>query len=224
MDRRRRLGVGLAVATVAVAATVASPGDALARLAWLGADPVRFGLALCLLALVRPLFVWPTTLLAVAAGFGYGPAGAPLGLALVTGSALPTFLVARRLGGEGRATAVAGRVRTATGDLRGMIASRLLPIPSDVVSAGAGVAGVSAPTFVAGTAIGELPWAVAGAMAGSSIESLTTGSLAAAADWRLLVAAACVAVGLLAGPAYRTVSDGADADGDADGRNAGVES
>jgi uncharacterized membrane protein YdjX (TVP38/TMEM64 family) len=211
--RRRRLAAGAALTAVVLAATLASPADALASLAWLAADPVRYGLALCCLAAVRPLFVWPTTLLAVAAGFGYGPAAAPLGLALVTLSAVPTYLVARRIGGEGRVGDAAARVRATTGGLRGTVATRLLPIPSDAVSAGAGVAGVPLPAFVVGTAVGEAPWALAGALAGSTIESLTTGSLAAAADWRLVAAAGAVGVGLLVGPAYRTAAgDGASAD------------
>jgi uncharacterized membrane protein YdjX (TVP38/TMEM64 family) len=228
MKRRGRLALGVAVAAVIVGSLVVSPAAALARLSWLAADPVRFGLALVAVCLVRPLFVWPTTLLAVAAGYGYGLVGAPVGLALVTASSLPTFVIARWVasppvgapgdGGDGdgppgedsasgvsRVVTVARRVRAATGDLRGTTAARLLPIPSDLVSAGAGIAGVSLPTFVLGTALGEAPWAVAGALAGSSLSSLAAdGSLAAAVDWRLLVAAALVAVGLLAGPAYRS--------------------
>jgi uncharacterized membrane protein YdjX (TVP38/TMEM64 family) len=243
MNRRGRLALGAVVAVALTASLLVSPGVALARLAWLAADPIRFGMALVVVGLVRPLFVWPTTLLAVAAGYGYGVAGAPVGLALITASAIPTYLVARRLGrrdrdgppdGEpdldsdpdpnpdpgavsvrdGRVVRAARRVRSATGDLRGTTAARLLPIPSDLVSAGAGLAGVSAPAFLAGTALGEAPWAVAGALAGSSLSTLAAeGSLAAAVDWRLVGAAAVVAVGLLAGPAYRAAT-GADGTGD----------
>jgi uncharacterized membrane protein YdjX (TVP38/TMEM64 family) len=252
MNRRGRLALGAVVAVALTASLLVSPDAVLARLSWLAADPVRFGVALVLVGLVRPLFVWPTTLLAVAAGYGYGVAGAPVGLALITASAIPTYLLAKRLrrtgrdgpkgrgtdpapgadpgsgpGGasvsdpgsgpasstgtgrvpDGRVVRVASRVRSATGDLRGTTAARLLPIPSDLVSAGAGLAGVSAPAFVAGTALGEAPWAVAGALAGSSLSTLAAeGSLAAAVDWRLVGAAAVVAVGLLVGPAYRAAT------------------
>ncbi|MFB6161163.1 MAG: TVP38/TMEM64 family protein, partial [Haloferacaceae archaeon] len=77
MDRRERAAVGVAALVVATGALVASPEAALARLAWLAADPVRYGLACVALALVRPLVAWPATALGVAVGFGFGVAGAP---------------------------------------------------------------------------------------------------------------------------------------------------
>ncbi|MFB6131417.1 MAG: VTT domain-containing protein, partial [Salinigranum sp.] len=177
------------------------------RLAWLAADPVRFGVALLALALVRPLFAWPTTLLAVAAGYGYGPAGFPLALALIVLTSVPPYLVARRIRSPGtllgRAADAGARFVDAAGGTRSVTASRLIPAPSDVVSVAAGAAGVALVPFVVGTALGEVPWAVAGILAGSSFDTLSTGSLAAVVDPRLVVAAVLAGVLLLAPPAYR---------------------
>jgi uncharacterized membrane protein YdjX (TVP38/TMEM64 family) len=207
VHRRRRLAAGLLVLAVLAAGALVSPAVALSALEWLAADPVRFALALVGVACVRFLLVWPTTLLAVAAGYALGVAGVPLALACIVVSALPTYLLARRVGGEGRASRAAARVRAATGDVRGVTATRLLPIPSDVVSAGAGVAAVGPGAFVAGTALGELPWAVAGVLAGSTLESLAGAGTLAVVDLRLVLAAGAVGVALLAGPAARAATD-----------------
>ncbi|MFC6989262.1 TVP38/TMEM64 family protein [Haloplanus sp. GCM10025708] len=203
MDRRRRLAVSSAlVGAIAALGWVVSPDAALSRLSWIAADPLRLAVALCVLALVRPLFAWPTTLIAVAAGYGFGLAAIPFALALIVLTSVPPFLFAHRLR-DGRLASIGERFVDETGDLRGVTASRLMPAPSDVVSAGAGVAGVSPGAFVVGTAIGELPWAVAGVVAGDSLGALTAGALGDAIDVRLVAVAGIAAVVLLAAPVYR---------------------
>jgi uncharacterized membrane protein YdjX (TVP38/TMEM64 family) len=204
MDRRVRLAAGSAVvAAVALGGWLVAPGYVLSRLAWLATDPLRFALALCALAVVRPLFAWPTTLIALAAGYGLGLAGVPLALALIVLTSVPSYALARAARGESRVATAGERLAATTGEVRAVTASRLVPAPSDVVSVAAGVADVSLGAFLLGTAIGELPWAVAGVLAGSSLPSLAAGSLSAAFDRRLVVAAALFGVLVLAGPAYR---------------------
>jgi uncharacterized membrane protein YdjX (TVP38/TMEM64 family) len=207
MNRRSRLLAGLALLAVAAAAALSSPGPVLSRLAWLAADPLRFGAALVALAMVRPLLAWPTTLLAVAAGYGYGTAGLPLALALIVLTSVPPYLLARRVRSAGaaveRAAAVGEGFVDAAGGVRSVTASRLLPAPSDVVSVGAGAANVTLGPFVVGTALGEVPWATAGVLAGASLESPSGASLAGVFDPRLVVAGALAAALALAPPAYR---------------------
>jgi uncharacterized membrane protein YdjX (TVP38/TMEM64 family) len=207
--RRSRLLVGGPCLAVLVGALVVAPETALRALTWVAADPLRFGVALFVVALVRPLVAWPTTLLAVAAGYGYGVVGLPYALALITITSVPPFVVARRLGRESWVASQGERVVHEAGDLRSVIGSRLLPAPSDVVSVAAGVSGVSLPAFVVGTTIGELPWAVVGVLAGSSLDSLSNATLDAV-DVRLVAAAALAAVLLLAGPVYRSFVERAD--------------
>ncbi len=153
----RRVVAGAAAALLVLVAALAVPPDvAFARLAWLAADPVRLVAALLVLAAVRPFLAWPTTLLAVLAGYGFGLAGAPLALALITLTSVPTYLLARRgrtdlsaaatssrlAAGAVRAVDAGERAVAVAGDTRAVAASRLVPAPSDVVSVGAGLAGV----------------------------------------------------------------------------------
>ncbi|QIB75179.1 TVP38/TMEM64 family protein [Halogeometricum borinquense] len=218
MDRLRidsRAAVGLLLFVVAAAAVLLSPEAVLSRAAWVAADPVRLVAATVALAIVRPLLAWPTTLLALVVGFGFGFAGLPFALTLIVLTSVPPYLFARRYGRTGRLAAAGESFVERTGDLRSVVLSRLVPAPSDVVSVGAGIAGVRLRWFVVGTAIGETPWAVAGVLAGTSAESLATGALAGAIDGRLVVAAALAAVLLFAPTAYEWYderADGSDSD------------
>ncbi|MFW5938852.1 MAG: VTT domain-containing protein [Halolamina sp.] len=208
MKRRTRALVGLAVLlVVAAGALFTSPRWVLSRLDWLVADPVRFGVALLALALLRPLLAWPTTLLAVVVGYGWGLRGLPVALALIALTSVPPFLVARRSADGGRFATAGARAVDVTGDLRGVIVSRLLPAPSDVVSVGIGLSGVPLRAFVVGTAIGELPWAFAGVVAGGSAHRVLREGVGSVIDPQLIVAASVAALLLLAGPAYRHLSE-----------------
>jgi uncharacterized membrane protein YdjX (TVP38/TMEM64 family) len=211
---RRSRAVGLAVAVVAAGGLLVDPALLLRRLAWLAADPLRFALALVAFALVRPLLAWPATLVGVAAGYGFGLAGAPLAVALLGVTALPPYLFARRVGGPtvradglvARALGVADRVRADAGDRRTVVAARLLPAPSDAISVAAGAGGVSLRPFLVGTLVGEGPWAVAGALAGAELGHLAAGR-GVAVDARLVVVAVAAAALLLAGPAYQVYAE-----------------
>ncbi|WP_050033838.1 TVP38/TMEM64 family protein [Halorubrum halophilum] len=213
----RRTGVvgyvlaGVAVAAFAALAWVISPDAVLGPLTWLADDPVRFGAALVALTAIRPLLAWPTTLLAVVAGFGYGWAGLPLGVVAMVVTALPPYWLAR----AGRVRAREGsrvadrlcgageRLTEATGGVRAVTATRLLPVPSDAVSVAAGGSGIRLRSLLLGTALGELPWAVIGVAVGVSVTRLADGG-AATIDPTTLVAMAGFGALLLAGPLYRT--------------------
>ncbi|MFO8114179.1 MAG: VTT domain-containing protein [Halorubrum sp.] len=217
MNRRFALS-GYAAAGVAFAgglavAWVASPEAAIGRLALLADEPVWFGVALLALTAVRPFLAWPTTLLAVAVGFGYGWVGVPLGVVLLVATAIVPYQLARagrvRVRGASRAAdrlCDAGeRLATAAGGARAVTASRLLPLPSDAVSVGAGAAGIGPRPFLLGTAAGELPWVIVGVAVGVSLDRLAAGDLAAV-DPTVLVAMAGTGALLLAGPLYRTLA------------------
>ncbi|MGZ0746558.1 TVP38/TMEM64 family protein [Haloparvum sp. AD34] len=200
--KRRLLAGGFVLAVVALGAWLTSPATALARLEWLAADPLRFGLALLVVAAVRPFLAWPTTALAVAVGYGYGWVGVPFAVLLVTLTALPPYALARKGRRGGRVARAGERVVGVAGDTRTVVASRLLPTPSDAMSVGAGVASVPLRPFLVGTAIGELPWVVAGVAVGVSTDRLLAGDLSVV-DPVLIVGMLAGAVLLLAGPCYR---------------------
>lgn len=215
MNRRSLVGgyvvAGVGVAAVAAVALLVSPSFVFGPLEWLAAHPVRFGAALVALAAIRPFLAWPNTLLAVAVGYGYGWTGLPLGIALLTLTALPAYRLARAGRSQARAALPAAdrlfdaseRFATATGGVRAVAAMRLFPIPSDAVSVGAGVADVRTRPFLLGTAVGELPWVVVGIAVGVSLDRLAAGGLSAV-DPIAIVAMAGIGALLLSGPLYRT--------------------
>ena len=221
MNRRSTLGpyavAGAVVAALAALALAVSPGAALSRLRWLADDPVRFGLVVTALAAVRPLLAWPTTLLAVAVGFGYGWVGTPYALALVVGTGLPPYALARagrlRLRNDAETDADLGvadrfcrageRFAAESGSVRAVAGTRLLPLPSDAVTVGAAAAGVGLRPFVLGTALGELPWVLSGVAVGVSVDRLAGGGWSLV-DPTVILGLAAVGVLILAGPFYRT--------------------
>ena len=204
---RRQIAAGVVLVVVLAGALLTSPEAVFSRAAWLVADPVRLLVAAVGFAAVRPLLAWPTTLLAVLLGYGFGLPGFPIALALVTLTSVPPFLLARRLGTDGEVAAAGAAFVERAGGVRSVVASRLVPAPSDVVSVAAGVAGVRLPTFLLGTAIGEVPWVLAGTVVGLSAGTLTAGTLADIADPRLVAAAALAAALLLAPAVYDWVAE-----------------
>ncbi|QAU11708.1 TVP38/TMEM64 family protein [Halorubrum sp. BOL3-1] len=221
MKRRSTVGryavAGVAVAALATLVFAVSPEAALPRLRLLADDPVRFGVTVVALAAVRPLLAWPTTLIAVAVGFGYGPAGTPFALALVVATSLPPYALARagrlRLRDPSDAGETSGitdrfcrageRFATESGSVRAVVGTRLLPLPSDAVTVGAAAAGVEVRPFLVGTAIGELPWVLGGVAVGVSLDRLAA-SGGPLVDPTAIFGMAAAGALLLAGPLYRT--------------------
>lgn len=216
---RRAVVAAVIVAVVAGASLAVSPSATLALLESLTTDPVRFGVAIALCYALRPLVAWPTTLVAVVVGYGYGIAfGIPIALAGAVLTSAPAFAVGRYFGnddgnplswlapGERFLDAVDAYFET-TGDFRGVTAARLAPIPADAVTAAAAMTGVSIPAFVAATLVGELPWTIAAVLVGNSIGSLTTHGVDAV-DLPLVLGLAIAAAVVLAGPLYRRVALG----------------
>ncbi|WP_254863645.1 TVP38/TMEM64 family protein [Halovivax gelatinilyticus] len=219
----RRVHLGFAVAIVAVAAgLLLSPAATTSVFAAIGDDPTLFGLAVALCYLLRPLFAWPTTPLAVIVGYGFGlTAGVPIAMVGVLVTVIPPFLVARWIA-DGTTTAeverlpfgsvvtragdVVDRYFDATGPMRGVVISRLAPVPSDIATCAAAVSGVSMARFLAGTAIGELPWTIAAVFVGASAAAMTTDGIGSVGP---LVVVACLfgAIVLLSGPLYQVITD-----------------
>jgi len=229
---RTRALAGAIMATAMVAAgLLVSPSTTLGAVDSLTADPLLFGVVVAGLYLVRPLLAWPTTPLAAVVGYGFGAAvGLPIALLGVVVTVLPVFVAARWLSADNAAAsettphprdpapenegdrsrlleragdAVARYYETA-GPLRGVTASRLAPIPSDIATCAAAVSGVSIRQFVVGTVIGELPWTTAAVVVGASAATVTSSGIGELGVVFSLVCAAAALV-LLAGPVYGIV-------------------
>lgn len=85
------------------------------------------------------------------------------------------------------------------GDLRGLVAARVAPVPAAATSLAAGAAHVRPRTFIAGTIVGELPRAVSAVLIGHSMDQFTLDEVSF--DPLLLVATAIAGLLLLVGPA-----------------------
>jgi uncharacterized membrane protein YdjX (TVP38/TMEM64 family) len=226
--RTRALAGTIVAAGALTAGVLVSPSTVFGVADSLAANPALFGLAVAGLYLVRPLFAWPTTPLAAVVGYGFGVAvGVPIALVGVVATVVPVFLAARRFAPEPatdpvrnapadgyleRTSRAVVRYYDSAGPLRGVTASRLAPIPSDVATCAAAVSGVELRHLVVGTAIGELPWTVAAVVVGASAATVTSSGLG---DLGVALSIACaLAAGLLlAGPVYRTVRSRADGSG-----------
>ena len=216
---------GVVVLGVVLLASIAlSPAAAIGALESLAGDPLTFGLLVAGLYVVRPLLAWPTTPLAVVVGYGYGVTlGVPIALVGVLVTVTPVYVAVRWFVADPDPTETAvlesspsiigrtsvGRVRDAArryyetaGPIRGVTASRLAPIPSDISTAAAAISGVKLRHLLAGTALGELPWTVAAVVVGASTATITTDGLGGIGA-TLAVACAFAAALLLAGPAYQ---------------------
>jgi len=218
---RRQIAGLVALAAVVVAVAIAVPPDrAAAALVRAREDPVVLGGLLVVAYLFRTLAGWPISVLSAVVGYLFGLAGLPVAAAGTVVTALPPYLVVRTIagGGENRlagplgwAAGVARRYVDATGDLRGVLAARLAPVHTDVISCAAGLAGVPPRTFVVATFLGELPWAVAAVLAGASASRITAGGDTPVG---LVVGAGALAALVLAGPVYeRLIGVDPDADG-----------
>jgi uncharacterized membrane protein YdjX (TVP38/TMEM64 family) len=208
---RQVAGIAVVCVVAATAALTVPPERLFVHAEGLASRPVVLGVALLVLYLVRPLLAWPISALSVLLGYLYGPTAIPVALAGAVVTTLPAYTLAGYLGHDAgllaRVGDAGGAVRKTAGDLRGIIAVRLAPLPTDPVSYGAGLAEVPLRPYILGTAIGEAPWVVAAVLLGASAGELTAAG--SAADPLVVVTAVALAALLvLSGPAYRRLSDG----------------
>ena len=207
---RQLTGIAAVLAVAGVAALMTSPEALFSSAERLAERPAVFAVVVVAAYLLRPLLAWPISALSILLGYVLGPAAVPVALAGAVVTALPAYAVARYLGHDAGLLARVGDagtvVRRTTGDLRGIVAVRLAPLPTDPVSYAAGLAGVPLRPYVVGTAVGEAPWVVAAVLLGASAGELTRAGLSA--DPLLVITAVALAALLaLSGPAYRRVAD-----------------
>lgn len=206
---RQLAGIGLVAVVAGSAAVVTSPSVLFARAETLAARPALLAVALAFVYLARPLLAWPISALSVLLGYLFGPLAIPVALVGAVVTTLPAYALARHLGHDagilGRIGDAGTLVRETTGDLRGVMAVRLAPLPTDPVSYAAGLAGVPLGPYLVGTTLGEAPWVAATVLLGASMGQLA--SVGLTADPLLL--ATTVALGALialSGPAYRRLA------------------
>lgn len=206
---RQLFGLSILVTIAAIAAVSTSPEAILGQMDLLAERPALLVPAIVLLYLVRPLLAWPISALSILLGYLFGPIAVPFALAGAVVTTFPPYLLARYLGHDAGLLARVGdagkAVRRTTGDLRGIVAVRLAPLPTDPVSYAAGLAGVPVRPYVLGTAVGEAPWVGTAVLLGASMGQLVTTGLSASP--LLIGTTAALAVLLvLSRPAYRRLA------------------
>ena len=154
--------------------------------------------AFLLVSLLRPLVLFPATLVTVAAGMLFGPiVGVAVAAAGANASAMVSFRVGYALTAAERPDAVSAVARWATrlreNTFEAVLLMRLLFLPYDLVNYGCGVLRVRAVPFITATALGSLPGTVAFVLAGASIDDLTEGF--GGVDGATLVASVLLVVG-----------------------------
>lgn len=203
--RRQLFGVAGLVGVAATASVLSSPSMVVAELEGLATRPLLFLLVLAAVYLIRPFLLWPVSSIALVLGYVYGVAIAlPLALVGAAFTALVPYAVGRYAetdaGLFGSFGASAGQFVDAVGETRSVVAARLSPVPGDPISYGAGLSGISVRPFLAGTVVGEVPWALVAVLTGASMRSLTLTEFAVSPE--LVVALAGLSVIILAGPLY----------------------
>ena len=209
--RRQLIGLAGLFALALGAAVLFSPRAVIVRLEALASRPHLFVPALAALYLVRPFLLWPVTSVAVLLGYLYGPpAGFVLALSGAAVTALPPYFLGRyadtELGLFATVSNGSDIFFDAVGDFRGTIAARFSPVPGDPISYAAGLSGVSVAPFLAGTVVGEIPWAFVAVFAGASMRTLRLSAFAISPE--LVVAISGLGLLVLARPVYNRLADG----------------
>ena len=205
--RRQLAGVALLGAIAALASAVFSPATVVGKLESLAARPLVFAVALAAVYLVRPFLLWPVSSVALVLGYLYDPVVAlPLALAGAGLTAMAPYLVGRYAQTDAGLFGSLGesceRFVGTVGETRSVIAARFSPVPGDPISYAAGLSGVSPGSFLAGTVVGEVPWALVAVLTGASMRTLSLSGVSVSPA--LVVALAGLAVIVLAGPVYRS--------------------
>lgn len=148
---------------------------------------------------IRPLILFPATLMTIAGGLLFGPV---LGIvATVVGantSAMVAYWVARSLGFESVAEAETNGLlsrwstRMRNESFVTVLLMRFAFLPYDLVNYAAGLLRIRPLSFLAATALGSLPGTVSFTLAGASIESLEEGP--SGVDSKVLIASAAIFV------------------------------
>lgn len=177
----RRLAFGLVVVLVVLGAAFGSSSKAFSY-ARLFLFHEFFVLILLGLYVLRPVIFVPLGGLHLLAGYVYGGVlGASIALVGTVLTSMPVYAAGKYFqptSGIGGWLAKRGASSfSVTGDLRGILAASLSPVPADVVSYAAGIGGIRPRIFVVGLVAGEVPWVVAYVLVGTTMTSLSAGAV-----------------------------------------------
>lgn len=145
---------------------------------WWG--PIVFGVAY----LLRPLLLFPASIMTIAAGLLFGPVAGTLIVVLVANaSAMLAYVIGRGLAGDPKQTAgdeQAGLIarwgqRMRSNSFESVFIMRLLFLPYDLVNYASGALRIRWTSFLLATVLGTLPGTVSFVLLGASVERLDEG-------------------------------------------------
>ncbi len=170
------------------------------------------GLLFVVVYLLRPLILFPASLLTMAGGLMFGPvAGVLLTVLAANGSAIVSYAIGRWFRGSTASsqtlsvedpgltqTSLVTRwgARLREQSFETVLVMRLLALPYDAVNLACGVLRVKVKPFLLATAIGSLPGTVAFVLLGASLRRVDDGLRGV--DRRFLVASAVLIVASIA--------------------------
>lgn len=156
-------------------------------------------LAFVLVYAIRPLVLFPATLLTLAGGLLFGPVvGVVATIIGANASAMVAYWIARSLGFEAKEDPeAAGLMRRWSNRMREesfvtVLLMRFAFLPFDFVNYAAGFLRIRPLSFLLATALGSLPGTISFTLAGASITSLEDGP--AGIDTNVLIASAAIFV------------------------------
>lgn len=132
-------------------------------------------------SLIRPLLLFPATLVTVAAGILFGPGvGIAVAVVAANASAMTSYAVGRRFaldttGSRSTSTVSGWADRLRRNSFEAVLVMRLLFLPYDLVNYGCGLLRIRRRPFLAATAIGSFPGTVAFVLIGASITRIDRG-------------------------------------------------
>lgn len=135
--------------------------------------------------LIRPIVLFPASILTIAGGVLFGPAGIPVVMVAANSSALIAYGIGRLLGtapgddvavATGDASFVARwRNRLRTNSFETVFVMRLLFLPYDLVNYVCGALRIRWTSFLLATALGSLPGTISFVLLGASLERIDQG-------------------------------------------------
>ena len=145
---------------------------------WWG--PIVFGVAY----LLRPLLLFPASIMTIAAGLLFGPvAGTAIVIAVANASAMLAYVIGRGLAADPKQAADDERAgliarwgqRMRTNSFESVFLMRLLFLPYDLVNYASGALRIRWTSFLIATVLGTLPGTVSFVLLGASVERLDEG-------------------------------------------------
>jgi uncharacterized membrane protein YdjX (TVP38/TMEM64 family) len=169
--------IGLLIGAITLGGFIFLPSNNILQSIYLNNSGATLLGLLSILYFMRSIIAIPLSPITVFIGYHYGfPKGIVIGLSGSTLSCFIPYLIGRYIrtqdGIIGFILYHSEKIVDVTGTVRGVLAARISPLPTDAISYGAGLTDVPLTDYLIGTIIGLLPWTVTLVLFGDSLQDL----------------------------------------------------